>query len=248
MGITPISAKSDIVFPSFNDNNVIKLLEKQKMQLQEQIQKTSESKLDDRTKQDRIKQLQDQIQQIDMEIQQKRNEKINQSQNQNTTQQAEISRVNGTAYEDSSNLGGMSHLIQASASYSQAKIMNSTKNDLNGKSNILKMEIKLDEERSGDAKAKRAELQKTEARKQMLDKKVEETLQISQKQVKEASKIENKNNEVINQETDDKQKTIVNNSTDIQDAILAGTDKKEISQLQGIKETEKNFSKIDIRV
>ncbi|MCR4437020.1 MAG: hypothetical protein QHH06_12550 [Clostridiales bacterium] len=80
--------------------------------------------------------------------------------------------------------------------------MNNTKNSLNRKSNVLRIEIKLDEARGGESKAKRAELQKTELKEQMLDRKAGEILQTSQKQVKEAAQTKSKNNENKNQETD----------------------------------------------
>lgn len=247
MNIIPVAAKPDMILSPLSDNNVIKLLEKQKMQLQEQIQKTNESKLDDKTKQERIRQLQDQIQQIDMEIQQKRNEKLNQ--NQSSNKEPAANQLNTGVSVDGSNLADMSHLMQASTTYSQAKIMNTTKSNLNARGNVLKMEIKLDEIRGGDAKTKKAELQETEQKGQMLDKKVGETLQTSQKQVK-ASKEESKGNNINNtgksEETGDTQKAIMDNSENIHN--VTGNDEKESPQLQGIKAIDKKYRKVDIRV
>ena len=91
MNITSVSIKSDMSPSPFRDNNAIKLLEKQKAQLQEQIQKTNESKMDNKAKRDKIKQLHDQIQQIDMEILQRRREKLTQNDNrQSITNLAQI--------------------------------------------------------------------------------------------------------------------------------------------------------------
>lgn len=191
MGITPVCTNSNSSFSPLSDNNLIKMLEKQKMQLQEQIQKVTESKMDDKTKQEKVKQLQDQIQQIDMQIQQKQKEKFNQ--NQNIRQQTANSQANVAYNEEGGSLAGMSDLIQASATYSQSKVVNSTRNSLNGKGRVLKIEIELDQIRNKDAKAKREELQEIESRKQSLDKGLGETNNKVQKQIEEAAKKVGKN-------------------------------------------------------
>ena len=204
MNITPVSIKSDISPSPFRDNNAIKLLEKQKAQLQEQIQKTNESKMDNKAKRDKIKQLHDQIQQIDMEILQRRREKLTQNDNRQAADNQ--SGANSlTDYEDD-HAAGMSDLIQASSAYSQAKVMNGTKNHLSGISRILKKEIELDEARSlsgNKAVSKRQELQKIESREQMLGKKVGEAAQITHDKVEEASREENENNDTGNKDNNE---------------------------------------------
>lgn len=199
MSIAPISAKSDRIYSPLGDNNAIKLLEKQKLQLQEQIQAVNDSKSDDKTKLERVKQLQEQIQQIDVQIQQKRSEKLNQ--NQNANQQTVNSQPNVSGSGDDSHLADMSSLVQASATYSQAEIMNNTKNSLNRNRSVLEIEIKLDESRGGDTKAKRAQVQEIESKEQVLDKKFGEATQTVQSQMKEAAKDESENSGVNNDST-----------------------------------------------
>lgn len=207
MSITPVSGNSNININPMKENNAIKLLEKQKMQLQEQIQQTNESKLDDKAKQERIKQLQDQIQQIDMEIQQIRIEKLNKS--QNTSPKAEKDQSNKIDNTNSSNSGGMPQLIQADLTYSQAKMMNSIKKDLGSQRKVLEKEISLDESRGGTSKAKRTELQQIEAKERNLHKKVGEALGTVQDQVKEASEKESTKNKEQNDNEENSQKEVV---------------------------------------
>ncbi|WP_409340637.1 FlxA-like family protein [Paenibacillus sp. MBLB4367] len=190
MAIAPVSGKSNVSFPLSNDNG-IKQLEKQKIQLQEQIQKTNESKLDHKSKQERVKQLQEQIQQIDVQIQQKRTEKLNE--NQETNQQAKSVPSVADVTDAGSSLAGMSHLIQASTTYSQSITMNKTKNSLVGKGKVLESEIKFDEKNGNEAKSKRAELQKIQSRERMLDQKTGETTQAVQNQVNKAAEAEGEN-------------------------------------------------------
>lgn len=209
MNITSISTKSSAHFSPLNNNNDIKLLEKQKMQLQEQIQKVKESKIDNKTKQEKVKQLQDQIQQIDIEIQQKQSEKLNKKQNiDKQTARKQPSKVDN---QYSNNFTGITHLIEADITYSKVKIMNKVKNNLEAKGKILKIEIEADESRSlsgSKASAKRQELQEIEFSKQSLGKKVGEMNKAVQKQVEETKDEEIKDNNTNN---DDKDKKLENN-------------------------------------
>lgn len=184
MKIASVSIGSSTAFSSQSDSNMIKLLERQKEQLQDQIKRISEGKLDDKTKQDQIKQLQDQIQQIEAEIQQKRADML--KQNRNTDQQETGSRSNNTGGEDSGSATDMFQLVQASGTYSRAKLMNSTRNSLNGKAKVLKTEIKLDGGRGGATEAKQAEVREIESKEQELGKKVGESFDTARKQLKKA--------------------------------------------------------------
>ena len=209
MNITSISTKSSAHLSPLNNNNDIKLLETQKTQLQEQIQKIKESKIDNKTKQEKVKKLQDQIQQIDMKIQQKKTEKLNK--NQNIDQHKQISKNQTSKVDSQCNIkfSGITQLIDADITYSKAKIISKVKNNLDGKSKILKKEIEADESRSlsgSKASAKREELQEIEFRKQSLGKKVGEMNKTVQKQVEEIKDEEidnnntNKDDKEINQE------------------------------------------------
>ncbi|MFL0247124.1 FlxA-like family protein [Candidatus Clostridium stratigraminis] len=248
MRIAPVSTNLKTNYSPLAENNAIKLLEKQKMQMQEQIQKVSASRMDDKMKQEKIKSIQNQIEKIDMEIQQMRSEMLNQ--NTNINQENNSKQSDAGTKEDSSNLAGMSQLVQSSSTYSQAKIMHRINNSLNGKSNVLKIEIELDGSRGGDPKRKIKDLNDTESRKQMLDNKESETLRISRKQVKEASRTVSKNKEINdkdkNEETSDFENISINDSVGYQNEISVNNE--ENYQQQGIKEIVKNNKRVDVRV
>lgn len=208
MNISSISANSSMRFSPLNNNKEIELLEKQKVQLQEQIQKINESKTDSKTKQEKIKQLQDQIQQIETRIQQKQNEKLNR---QHNTDKANKKKQPSNVEQSSTSFSGMTQLIDADITYSKAKIMNKVKNNLNGKSKILKKEIEIDESRSlsgSKASAKRKELQEIEFKKQTLEKEVGKINKTAQEQVGQTKneEIENNNKDKDDKNNDDKNK------------------------------------------
>jgi len=187
MNISSISAGSKSYLP-IRANSEIKMLEKQKEQLEKQIQTTKESDMDAKSKQETIKLLQEQIQQIETQIQQKRNEKLTESikNNSNGSDSKSPSRSSNTETGEAS-FSGMSDLLEANASLSRARIVSSTRDSLNGKSNILAQEIKLDESRGGNPKEKKAELADSKSRIQDLEKDLGSELQYSQEEVKAAT-------------------------------------------------------------
>lgn len=190
MNIQSVSSNSNNTYLPLTEDRAIELLNKQKMQLQDQIQKVNEGKLDSKAKQERIKQLQDQIQQIDTEIQQIQSEKLRKSQEKNGTRQTTDDQSAGLTGANSANVAGMADLVGASLTYSKAKIMNNVKDEFTGRARILKKEIELDESRSvsaGSASSKRNELEKIESRMKDLDDKVDVTYKKVQEQVKSAS-------------------------------------------------------------
>jgi hypothetical protein len=207
MNISSVNINSNNVLYSANDNE-IKMLENQKAKVQEQIQKAYDSDMDDKVKLERINMLKEQIQEIDTQIQQKRMEKLNQnkaqnqneSQNQNQNEQTSNGNLAPVDNGLSSDLVSMTNLIQAGYTYSNTKVINSTKNNLIGKGNVLKQEIKLDENRGGSAEKKRAELFEIESRKKTLTKKEAEAIQTAQNQVEKAAKTKSENDDEDNAE------------------------------------------------
>ncbi len=190
MGIQPVPNNSNSFYMPSNSNNFIKQLEKAKSQLQDQITKINEGKLDDKTKQERIKMLQDHITQIEEEIQAKKSEKANESQKKDGQNSANQTDKTNNKYDGS--LEVMTGLIEAKATYSKAQIMNGIKNHLHSDSRILKKEIEVDESRSisgSKAVVKRQELEEIEAREKVLNKKVASTNEDIQNQVQEASRV-----------------------------------------------------------
>lgn len=227
MGISPVSSNSNSFYAPADENNAIKILEKQKMQLQDQIRKVNQSKMEDKTKQEKIKSLREQIQQIDMEISQKRSEKLNQTLN---SDQKKTSGQTNDSSDDSGASTGLSQLIQADVAYSQAHVINSTKNSLNGKGNVLKIEIKLDEGRGKSTERKKDELHKIESRMRDLTGKAGNKLKETQKEVTEASNAENKDRQANTGE------------------ISPDNGDEEQSKPTSINKAEKNLTKVDIRI
>ncbi|QTL98753.1 hypothetical protein GM661_12650 [Iocasia frigidifontis] len=214
---------NDVLKPFYGnfDNNAISRLEKQKMQLEEQIEKIKKSDIADQIKQDRVEQLEERIQEIEIEIQNKQREKLNQKKNTNQQKHSEQSIISTQGDDGLSR--DMSGLLGASITNSKLKTMNNTKNSLNRKGDVLEAEIKLDESRGGEAKAKKAELQDIESRKQILNKKIGDTFQEGQSQLEEVSKQEIKNSDK-------------NNKNEL------------ISDQQGIEDRDIVYKKIDIKV
>ncbi len=201
MSISPVSNNSNSYLTPINNNNEVKQLEKAKSQMQNQITTIKESKLDDKTKQEKVKALQEQISQIDMEIQAKKAEKLNV--NQNNGQQKSNTQPIESGYKYDINPEGMTDLISAKATYSKAQIMNGVKNHLHSDARILKKEIETDESRSASgstANVKRQELEEIESREKILSKKTAETNKTVQNQVEEASRqaSESESNDIDN--------------------------------------------------
>ena len=188
MNISPVSAGSKACLPTYG-NGEIKMLEKQKEQLEKQIENTKASNMDPESKQEAIKLLQEQIRQIETEILQKRNENLAGKPDADSNDKKNSSAAGGKpdSSEAGSDLSGLNDLVAASSSFSRARIIDSVKNSLEGKGNILAQEIKTDEARGVDPKAKRAELTDIKVHGQMLDQKMGEALQTSQRQAEGAS-------------------------------------------------------------
>ncbi|MBL4933068.1 FlxA-like family protein [Clostridium paridis] len=169
MNITAISSSTSVTTSYTKDNNEIDILEKQKMKLQEQLKNLNDSKIDESTKRERRKMLENQIEQIDTEIQSVQSERLKdnlksnkESQNKNTS----------TSKSSSSSIYGESDLFQLNTTYSKEQIINKTKKDFNGKERVLKIEIKLDEGRGAATERKEAELNEIDKKDKALDKKL----------------------------------------------------------------------------
>lgn len=84
---------------------------------------------------------------------------------------------------------GMASLIQARNTYSQTKMIGRLNNGLHNEGSTLKIEIELDESRSGSPDiSKRQKLQDVESRENKTGKILAETIKTAQKQVAQASK------------------------------------------------------------
>lgn len=136
MSITPVTNNSNITYSPLGDNNIIKLLEKQKMQLQEQIQKISESKMDPKMKQEKIKELTERINEIETQIRQKQMEKMK-------PDDEKVDSKNNTSYEDDKAQGekpdggiNSEYMISAVSGYSDLKTIGKVRTELKGRLRI----------------------------------------------------------------------------------------------------------------
>lgn len=169
------------------NNSEIKMLEKQKEQLEKQVQATKESNADSKTKQQIIKDLQTQIQQVESQIQQKRNENLTQNAAKSDKSQ-ESSKTGETASQPGDDLSSLNSLVEAGSAYSRARVINGMKNGMEGRIGILEQEIKLDGSRGLDPKAKKEELSNIKQKSTQLDEDLGEMLKTSKDKAEEGAK------------------------------------------------------------
>lgn len=184
MHISPVSTKANTYSNQTNGNDEINQLQKQKEQLQDQIQKLKESKIDEKTKMEKVKELQAQIQLVDAEIQRLKNEKLDASKSK---ENEKVNQSSVTPVDGKDSISGMSQLLQANTSFSKAQVLNKVKNDINGRTDVLKIEVKLDSARGGSTSKKIEEIQKNEAKINKLYKKSGEALKETKDKIDEVS-------------------------------------------------------------
>lgn len=79
MGVTPIAGSTQAAYLTSDTDHGVKMLEKQKRLLQDQLLRLKESNMDSRMKQDKIKELNDQITEIEAQIHQKKRKRSGQT-------------------------------------------------------------------------------------------------------------------------------------------------------------------------
>lgn len=178
----------------------IKNLMKQKESIQERIEKLKQQKIEAKNPEDIIKQqkekieeLQAQIQQIDNDIAQSKIEEQEKKEKEKPTENTQ--NTEEETLEDS--------IFSLDKNLSNIKQQNSVKTELQGRANILKIEIKLDASRKSSVGDKIEELAGLDAKILSLDKKVIDNLQkindnTSQSNVKNN---EDKNDKDIKEDT-----------------------------------------------
>ncbi len=261
MSISAVSSGSNTYNQTIHNNNEIKMLQKRKEQLVEQIKNVKDGNSDAKTKQELVKQLQEQIQQIETQIQQKKRENLTGGIDKNTKRQDENNRQQSNQKTQiTSENGGkgvtlstMTDMIAASSSYSKAKLLDSTKDSLTGKSNILDREIKTDEGRGGNPKAKKAELGDIKSSLVKLDKSIAEELYTSKERVEEVADADSsdKGNKEIKKEADKMQDRIGDNGVNHEDSLVAdssATDKVEKDPLTWALVNNIKYNKVDVQV
>lgn len=221
-----------------DSNSVINLLEKQKMQLKDQIKSVNESKLDVKSKRERISQIEEQIQQLDMQIQQIQMESMKRKLEKKQSQEDNKSKDDNT----DENISSMADLVQADNSYSQAKSVNASKKDLVGKRNVIQMEISLDAGRfGGETRGKSLELSELNYRISSLDKSYGEKLNKSLKAVDKSNKENDDEGKTPDKVAKDK------NNSDAQNTKAADIKEKDDNKTDKDID-EKNHKRIDILI
>lgn len=140
MSIAPVSNNSNIAYSPLGDNNIIKILEKQKMQLQEQIQKINESKMDPKMKQERVKELTEQINEIETQIRQKQMQKIMPNDDKVDSKNNTYYKDNKTKDERTDGGTNSKYMISAVSGYSDLKTMGKVRTELKGQLRIARRE------------------------------------------------------------------------------------------------------------
>jgi hypothetical protein len=194
MNITAIGSNRNTITSYTKDNNEIDILEKQKMKLQEQMKNLNDSKIDESTKKERRKMLEDQIQQIDAQVQSMQSDRLKDNLN---SSKEDSNKNTGVNQNSSTNTYNETDLVQLNSIYSKTQLINKTKKDFNGKERVLKAEIKIDAGRGAATERKEAELNEIEKK----DKDLYKKLGKEHKEVNNKDK--NKNSSVnINEEKD----------------------------------------------
>lgn len=128
-----------------NIDNAIKLLEKQKLNIQEQISKIREGKASEDMKRELIKPLEEQIRILDQQIQQQQMEKIKKDEDKGGNNN--LKKNSNTVNDNKDNIKFSDHtnnLVNAGLTYSKIKTAHGIKIKINGESRILKIEAKMD--------------------------------------------------------------------------------------------------------
>ncbi len=133
MNISPVAGRPDFASAPSSAQNAIKLLEKQKDQLLDQVQKVKESDMDFKIKQEKIKALNEQITEIDAQICQKRAEKLNPDHHQNSKNTADYETEKQSKKFDRYSKGesiNSEYMFSAVSGYSDLKAMGKVRTNL----------------------------------------------------------------------------------------------------------------------
>lgn len=132
MNINSVSANSNITYAQ-GDTSIVRTLEKQKLQLQDQIQKVKESKMDSKLKQETVDQLTEQISQIDAQIKQEQMKKLTPEASKDDSENSSTDKQQDET-DGQNNSGGISskYMVSAVSGYSDLKTMGKVRTQLKG--------------------------------------------------------------------------------------------------------------------
>lgn len=208
MNISSISSRNtnNSAIRTKNIDNQIKLLEKQKSNVQEQISKIKERKVAESVKAELIKPLQEQIKMLDQQIQQKQMEKMNKDEDNEGGKNTKGNSKTPKATEDCVKFSGsMDNLVKLDLTYSKIKIGRGIKAKVGGESRILKVEAKLDRDRGKieiaekkETKASEIDTRVSKLEKKMAKENAEVRKAVNKEDIKDTEK--NKDENEINKE------------------------------------------------
>jgi predicted RNase H-like nuclease (RuvC/YqgF family) len=98
MSISSVSSTTSSTFSEVGSDSSVKALEKQKASLESELQQVNSSKMDSKTKQEKVTELQTEIQQLDAEIQEKQSPKV--STNQAASGKANTGKITDAGSRD----------------------------------------------------------------------------------------------------------------------------------------------------
>lgn len=132
MTISSVSTNSNVAHLPQCNNNTLKILENQKMQLQEQIQNVNESKIDPKIKQEQVKELTEQITEIEAQIRQEQMKKMQPDIDEQEVKNNNYYKDDDAESEKSEGDINSIHFISAVVGYSHLKVMGKVKTELEG--------------------------------------------------------------------------------------------------------------------
>lgn len=219
MSIAAVSNSSNMTYAPIGGDNSIKLMEKQKMQLQEQIQKVNESKMDPKMKQEKVKELTEQITDIESQIQQKRIEKMKPDIEKVDSKNEAYTENNKAEDEKSDVRINSKHMISAVSGYSDLKTLEKVRTDLKNQLRIV-TDSDLNPEAGQNIVKK---IEKLEGYMQKKSKKINSDLRKAAKDVEKTAKQEMKKDVKEdskgvkeNIKNEDKEKLFLNISGDVE--------------------------------
>ncbi|UNK18366.1 FlxA-like family protein [Paenibacillus sp. N3/727] len=188
----------------------IQQLIKMKTRLQEQIQKATESNMDVKEKQLRIKDLKSQMQEIDSQIKQKQTDKLTQKKNEEAPKQEAVN-----ADPEKGQSAGMTSLVLADLTYTKAQAMNLTKKGFERELRVLNKEMSLDAGRGFVSSSKSDRASEIESRVKVLDKNLGETLGDVHDKITESTEDVKRESEAIRERANEEKGEDVNHASDV---------------------------------
>lgn len=188
----------------------IQQLMKMKTRLQEQIQKATESNMDVKEKQLRIKDLKIQMQEIDSQIKQKQTDKLTQKKNEEDPKQEAVN-----ADSEKGQSAGMTSLVLADLTYTKAQAMNLTKKGLERELGVLNKEMSLDAGRGFVSSSKSDRVFEIESRVKVLDKNLGETLGDVQDKTTASTEDVKQESDAIRERANEEKGEDVNHASDV---------------------------------